>query len=100
MAALGHDVPGDGARKEVRWDAFLVLGWILGAAVGGFGWIFPLIGLLFMAVMVFVCIGVMGGMPGLGCMGGRRGHSAEPVDDLRREIQGLKEEVRRLRDRS
>ena len=71
-----------------------------GAPWGGVGWIFPLICLLFMAVMVFVCIRMMGGMAGLGCMGRHPGHSADQVDDLRREVQGLKEEVQKLRDRS
>ncbi len=68
---------------------------------GGFGWIFPLIGMLFMIVMVFVCIrmmgGTMGGMGTAGCMGSHRGQSADQTADLQREIQELKEEVRRLR---
>jgi uncharacterized membrane protein len=76
------------------WGEYWGSGW------WGFGWIFPLICLLFMAVMVFVCFRMMGGMAGFGCMGGHRGHSADQVDDMRREIQGLKEEVRKLRDRS
>jgi uncharacterized membrane protein len=76
-------------------------GYWWGQPWGGFGWIFPLIGMLFMVVMVFVCIRMMGGMlGGGGCMGGHRGRSADQADDLRREIQELKEEVRKLRDRS
>jgi uncharacterized membrane protein len=67
---------------------------------GGFGWIFPLVGMVMMIVMALVCLRMMGGLAGLGCMGGHRGHGADPVDDLRREVQGLKEEVRKLRDRS
>ena len=65
----------------------------------GFGWIFPLIGLLFMVVMAFVCIRMMGGMGAFGCLGGHRGHTIQQADDLRTEIQELKEEVRKLRDR-
>lgn len=72
-----------------------------GSPWSGFGWIFPLIGLLFMVVMAFVCIRRMGDMAGFGCLGsGHRGHAIQQADDLRREIQGLKEEVRKLRDRS
>lgn len=75
-------------------------GWGWGPAWGGFGWIFPLIGLLIMAVMVFACLRMMGGMRGFGCMGEHRGHSATELDELRREVRELKEEIRKLRDRS
>ncbi len=34
---------------------------IWSAPCAGFGWIFPLIGLIFMAVMVLLCIGMMRG---------------------------------------
>lgn len=64
---------------------------------GGFGWILPLIGLLFMLVTVFMCIRMMGGISGLGCMGGHTTHSAGEVEDLRREVRELKEEIRKLR---
>ena len=40
-----------------------------GSPWSGFGWIFPLIGLLFMVVMAFVCIRRMGDMAGFGCLG-------------------------------
>ncbi len=66
---------------------------------GGFGWMFPLIGLLFMVVMVFVCIRMMGGMSGFGCMGRHGGHSPGEAEDLRREVRELKEEIRKLRAR-
>jgi hypothetical protein len=71
-----------------------------GSPWSAFGWIFPLIGLLFMVVMAFVCIRRMGGMAGVGCLGGgHRGHVIHQADDLWREIQELKEEIRNLRDR-
>ena len=41
-------------------------GGYLGPPWGGFGWIFPFIGLLFMVVLVFMCIRMMGGMGGFG----------------------------------
>ena len=66
----------------------------------GFGWIFPLIGLLFMGVMVFVCIRMMGGVSGFGCMGSHGVQSIKETEELRREVQELKEEIWKLRDRS
>lgn len=68
-----------------------------GAPWGAWGWIFPLIGILFMVVMVFVCARMMGGMAGCGCM---MSHGRPPADDpeaLRREVRELKEEVQKLR---
>lgn len=67
---------------------------------GGLGWIFPLIGLLFMVVMLFLCLRMMGGMMGGGCMAGHGGHSAGNVEDLRREVRELREEIRKLRGQS
>ncbi len=61
---------------------------------GGFGWIFPLIGLLFMVVMGFVCFRMMGG-----CMAGHGRHATGEVEDLRREVRELQEEIRKLRQR-
>lgn len=59
-----------------------------GTAAGGFWWLMPLAGLVFMAVMAFVCF------RGFACMGGRRRTSSE-LSDLRGEVEGLKEEVRK-----
>ena len=64
----------------------------------GFGSVFPLVGLLFMVVMAFFCIRMLGGMAGRGCMGRHRSHTIQQPDDLRREVQELREEVRRLRE--
>lgn len=55
-------------------------------------WIFPLLGLVVMGVMVFACV-----RGGLGCMGRRDAERAPGhVAELRREIEALKEEVRKL----
>lgn len=65
----------------------------------GFWWIFPLLGLVIMVLMAFACLRMMGGMSGFGCMGRRGGHSARETEDLRREVQELKVEIRELHDR-
>jgi uncharacterized protein YlxW (UPF0749 family) len=64
----------------------------------GLGWAFPLVGLLFMAVMAFLCFRVMAGAAGFGCRGGNRGGDRDDADDLRGEVRELREEVRRLRE--
>ncbi len=64
----------------------------------GLGWFFPLVGLLFMAVMAFFCFRVVGGMAGPRCGGRRRDHTIQQPGDLRQEIEELREEVRRLRE--
>jgi hypothetical protein len=71
-----------------------------GSPWGAFGWIFPLIGLLFMVVMVVVCFRMMGGTSGFGCMSSYGAQAAEETKELRREVLELKEEIRKLRGRS
>ncbi len=66
-----------------------------GAPWNGFGWIFPLIGLLFMVVMAVACLRMMGG-----CMAGHAHHSTGELEALRREVRELQEEIRKLRERS
>ncbi len=66
-----------------------------GAPWSGFGWIFPLVGLLFMVVMAFACFRMMGG-----CMAGHTQHSTGEIEALRREVRELQEEIRKLRERS
>jgi uncharacterized membrane protein len=67
---------------------------------GGFGWIFPLLGLLFMVVMIAMCLRMMRAMSSLGWMPGR-GHSASTeIENLRREVRELKEEIRKFRERA
>ncbi len=60
-----------------------------GATSAGYWWILPLIGLVFMGVMFFVCF------RGIGCMGGRR-RSPGDLSSLQREVDGLKDDVRKL----
>ncbi len=52
-------------------------------------WILPLIGLVFMGVMLFVC------SRGFGCMGGRRRTSGD-LSGVQRDLESLKEDVRKL----
>ena len=73
------------------WSAY----W--GLPCAGFGWMFSLIGPVFMVVMVVVCMR-MGGMPRGGCMAGHPGRRRRDVEDLRREIQGMKDEIQKLRE--
>ncbi len=61
-----------------------------GTAVTPFSWILPLIGFAFMIVMFFVCLRVFG----FGCMGGRR-RTSGGVSDVQREVESLKDDVRK-----
>jgi uncharacterized membrane protein len=70
------------------WSEYWGMPW------GGFGWIFPVIGLVFMVVMAFMSFRMMGR-----CMTGHGPRPTGEVDDLRREVQGLRAEIRELRDR-
>ena len=55
---------------------------------GGFGWLFPLLGLVVMVLMVSACLRMTGR---------HAGPSASEIEELRREIRELREEVRQLR---
>ena len=70
-----------------------------GGPWGGFGWLFPLVALVFMIVMGVLCLRMMGGRMGCGPVG-QRGPTAAEVDELRRDVRELKEEIQRLRTRS
>jgi hypothetical protein len=70
-----------------------------GGPWAGFGWLFPAIGLLFMGLMMFLCCRMMGRTVRRGPEGSDAGHQDTEVVELRREVQLLREEVRRLRDR-
>jgi hypothetical protein len=52
-------------------------------------WLMPLLGLLFMSVMLFLCF------RGGGCMPFRRRRSGERAD-LERDVQAMKEDIRKL----
>jgi hypothetical protein len=70
-----------------------------GGPWAGFGWLFPLIGLLFMGLMMFLCCRMMRRMVCSGREGSTAAHQETEVGELRREVQQLREEVRGLRDR-
>ena len=55
-------------------------------------WVFPLIGLVFMIVCLFAISGFFGG--GAGFCGSRRHNE---IEDLRREMGELKDEIVKLR---
>ena len=60
-----------------------------GTAAGGLWWPLPLIGLVLMGVMFFVCF--------RGCTRvGRRQLTSGELSDLRQEVESLKEDVRKL----
>ena len=71
-----------------------------GGPWAGFGWLFPLIGLLFMGLMMFLCCRMMGGMMRRGPEGGRLSHRGDEIAELRRAVEALREEVRRLQERA
>lgn len=66
-----------------------------GAPWGWFGWIMPLVCLLFVVVMAFACFRMMGG-----CMAGHGRRASGGTEDLRTQIRELREEIRKLRERS
>lgn len=66
---------------------------------GGDWWIFSLVGLVFIIVMAFACLRLMHVMSGFGCMAGHRGKS-DGTNDLQREVQELKQEIQKLRNRN
>lgn len=70
-----------------------------GAPMWGVGWLFPLLGLLFVVVMVVFCARMMRGMMGGGGMCGHGGRPMGEADDLRREVHELREEIKQVRAR-
>jgi len=58
----------------------------------GLWWIFPLVGLTFVIVVSFAASRFFGG--GIGFCGGRR---HDDIEDLRRDVRDLKEEVAKLK---
>lgn len=68
-----------------------------GAPMWGFGWIFPLLGLLCIAFMMVFFVRMMRGGMGGAWMCGHGGHHPSETDDLRREVRELREEVKQLK---
>lgn len=60
-----------------------------GTSGSSYGWVLPLIGLAVLGVMFYVC------SRRFGCMGGRQRSHAE-LSRLQRDVETLKEEVRKL----
>ena len=67
-------------------------GWNGSHPMWGMGWIFPLIGLVFIIVVLFAVSRFFRG--GASFCGGTR---HDEIEDLRREIRDLKDEVARLK---
>jgi hypothetical protein len=63
--------------------------WCGAGATSEFWWVWPLVGFAFLAVMMFVCF------RGMECAPWGRRRSGE-LADLQREVQGLKDDVRKL----
>jgi uncharacterized membrane-anchored protein YhcB (DUF1043 family) len=59
-----------------------------GAPWGWFGWIMPLICLLFVVMMAFLCFRMM-----RGCMVGHGRRASGEIEDLRTQIRELREEI-------
>jgi hypothetical protein len=66
-----------------------------GGPWSGFGWIVPLLGLLFMVGMALACFRMMGS-----CMTRHGGRPDTEVEALRRDVRELQEEIRKLRERT
>jgi len=58
-----------------------------GAPCAGFGWIFPLIGLVFMTVMIIICARMMRGRTHVCWMCGSRGQRGGPIENLRNDVR-------------
>ncbi len=67
-----------------------------GAPCAGFGWIFPLIGLIFMIVMIVVCTRTIGRMVRGGWMCGCRAQREVEDEDLRNEVREMRSALQRL----
>jgi len=57
----------------------------------GWWWIFPIIGFIFMMIMIFTCSGFFRKRGSLGGMG-----RYDNIEDLKREIGDLKEQITQL----
>ncbi len=71
-----------------------------GPGMWGLSWVFPLLGLLFMMVMIVACFRMMRGMMGGGGMCDRGGDHLSSMEALRREVRALREEIKQLKTSS
>ena len=67
-----------------------------GSGMWGLWWVFPLLGLLFMGLMMIACFRMMRGMTGGGMCGRGGGHPGR-TEDLRHEVRALREEIKQLK---
>ena len=66
--------------------------WTWGSYMWGWWWIFPVIGFIFMMIMMFLCFGFFRRR---GCFSGMGRYDA--TEDLKREIGELKEQISNLK---
>jgi hypothetical protein len=65
--------------------------------MGGFWWIFPLMGMLMCLAFAVMAVRFIATGRGFMCMGGHHQAGGDDTADLRREIRALREEVDRLK---
>ena len=66
--------------------------WMWGPHMWGWGWIFPVVGFIFMIIMIFGCSGFFRKRNSLGGTG-----RYDNIEDLKREIGELKEQITQLK---
>lgn len=67
-----------------------------GGPMWGFWWIFPIIGLAIGVVFLVAMVRAIGGRGGFMCMGGHHARD-QGTAELRREIQELQDEIKKLK---
>ncbi|MBI4391568.1 MAG: hypothetical protein HY575_06750 [candidate division NC10 bacterium] len=65
--------------------------------MGGFWWIFPVIGLSIALVLVVAMVRAMGSGRSFTCMGSHRSEGDQEVAQLSREVRALREEIKELK---
>lgn len=67
-----------------------------GGPMWGFGWMFPIIGLVFCLFVIVLIVRALSRGARFTCMGGHD-HESDETSVLRREVHELREEVNRLK---